>query len=81
MKMRIVLAILAVGGVVATGSAMAQGATGSISRPGWSRGQAPSSDFNAQGTPMSRSEAIRRRAAAARGQATPPAQPRRGSRR
>ncbi|MBP0493075.1 hypothetical protein [Roseomonas indoligenes] len=80
MKKRFALAILALGGMAAAGSAMAQGATGSISRPGWSRGQAPSSDFNAQGTPLSRNEAVRQRAAAARGQAAP-AQPRRRTRR
>ncbi|WP_338662322.1 hypothetical protein VQH23_19165 [Pararoseomonas sp. SCSIO 73927] len=81
MKKRIALAILALGGVAVAGTAMAQGATGSISRPGWSRGQAPSSDFNAQGAPLSRNEAVRQRAAAARGQAVAPAQPRRRARR
>ncbi|TPG55657.1 hypothetical protein EAH89_13880 [Roseomonas nepalensis] len=55
-------------GALWAGPALAQGATGSVSRPGWSRGAAPSSDFNAQGQPMTRSEALRQRAAAARGQ-------------
>ena len=46
---------------------LAQGSTGAISRPGWSAGQAPSSDFNAQGTPKTRSQALRERSAAATG--------------
>jgi len=39
---------LALGGLVATTSAFAQGSTGAISRPGWSRGAAPSSNFIAR---------------------------------
>ncbi|MCR0982275.1 hypothetical protein [Roseomonas populi] len=82
MKNRTALAILALAGLTAAGPALAQGATGSISRPGWSRGQAPNSDFNAQGAPMSRNEMVRQRAAAARGEAAPaPSQPRRRARR
>ncbi|WP_043833587.1 hypothetical protein [Muricoccus aerilatus] len=70
--------LLALGGLVAGTSAFAQGATGAISRPGWSRGAAPTSDFNAQGRPLTRNELVRQRAAAAQGVAVP--QPRRASR-
>ena len=62
---------LALGGLLATSSAFAQGATGAISRPGWSRGSAPSSDFNAQGSAMTRTEVLRQRAAAAQNQRRP----------
>ncbi|MFH5926176.1 hypothetical protein [Roseomonas xinghualingensis] len=71
MTKSITLALFALGGLAATGPALAQGATGAVSRPGWSAGQAPSSDFNRQGTPMTRNEQVRRRAAAARAQAAP----------
>ncbi|WP_458097289.1 hypothetical protein [Roseomonas sp. WA12] len=61
-----------------TSAAPVGGSTGSISRPGWSRGQAPSSNFDRQGAPLTRNQIIRQRAAAARGQtAEAPAQPRR----
>jgi hypothetical protein len=75
------LALLALGGLLMVGPAFAQGSTGSISRPGWSRGSAPTSDFNSQGTPMTRSQALRQRAAAARGQAGPVGTPARRTRR
>ena len=55
------------GALLGATAAFAQGASGTISRPGYSRGQAPNSDFNAQGTPMTRNQMVRQRAAAARG--------------
>ena len=65
------LPLLMLGGLLAAPflapEASAQGATGAISRPGYSRGQAPTSDFTAQGTPMTRNQMVRQRAAAARG--------------
>ena len=70
--------LLVLGGVLAATSAFAQGATGAMSRPGWSRGNAPTSDFNTQGRPMTRNEIVRQRAAAAGGAAAP--QPHRAAR-
>ncbi|MBI0537332.1 hypothetical protein D9599_17340 [Roseomonas sp. KE2513] len=70
--------LIVLAGVSAGTSALAQGATGAISRPGWSRGGAPTSDFNTQGRPLTRNELVRQRAAAAQGVAAP--QPRRSSR-
>ena len=75
------LLFLALGGLVATTSAFAQGSTGAISRPGWSRGAAPSSDFIAQGAPMTRNEMVRQRAARAQGQAATAPHQRRPARR
>lgn len=40
--------ILALGTLLPGHAAFAQGATGVISRPGWSQGAAPTSDFNAR---------------------------------
>lgn len=77
MKTRLAM-LLALAGVFAGTSAFAQGATGAISRPGWSRGAVPASDFNAQGRPLARNDLVRQRAAAAQGVAAP--QPRRSSR-
>lgn len=71
--------ILALGTLLPGHAAFAQGATGAISRPGWSQGAAPTSDFNAQGKPMTRNELVRQRAAAARAGAAAPA-PRRPAR-
>jgi hypothetical protein len=81
MTKRLAFTLLALGGLLAAAPAFAQGATGAISRPGWSAGQAPSSDFNRQGVPMTRNEQLRQRAAAARGQAGQASQPRRATRR
>jgi hypothetical protein len=81
MTKRLAFTLLALGGLLAAAPAFAQGATGAISRPGWSAGQAPSSDFNRQGVPMTRNEQVRQRAAAARGQAGQASQPRRTTRR
>ncbi|HEY8610623.1 MAG TPA: hypothetical protein VIL69_04945 [Roseomonas sp.] len=82
MTPRLAISLLTLGGLLAALPALAQGtgqiggATGAISRPGWSAGQAPSSDFNRQGAPVSRNEMVRRRAAAA-ARAQVSAQPRR----
>lgn len=65
--------ILVLGTLLPGHAALAQGATGAISRPGWSQGAAPTSDFNAQGRPMTRNELVRQRAAAARVGAAAPA--------
>jgi hypothetical protein len=81
MTKRLAFTLLALGGLLAAAPALAQGATGAVSRPGWSAGQAPSSDFNRQGVPMTRNEQVRQRAAAARGQAVQASQPRRTTRR
>jgi len=86
MTRNIALALLilggAFGGLALASPAFAQGATGAVSRPGWSAGQAPSSDFNRQGAPMTRNEQIRQRAAAARAKAAPAAKaPRRATQR
>jgi hypothetical protein len=80
MTKRLAFTLLALGGLLAAAPALAQGATGAVSRPGWSAGQAPSSDFNRQGVPMTRNEQVRQRAAA-RGQAVQASQPRRTTRR
>ena len=72
--------LLALGGLLAATAAFAQGATGTVSRPDWSRGTAPTSDFNTQGSPMTRNQMVRQRAAGASRQA-PPAQTRRAVRR
>ena len=53
----------------AVSAAPVGGTSGAASRPGWSAGQAPSSSFNSTGRPVTRNEAIRQRAAAARAQA------------
>jgi hypothetical protein len=81
MTKRLAFTLLALSGLLAAAPALAQGATGAVSRPGWSAGQAPSSDFNRQGVPMTRSEQVRQGAAAARGKAVQASQPRRTTRR
>jgi hypothetical protein len=83
--------LVLLGGLLGSGSVLAQaavsaapvgGTSGSVSRPGWSAGQATNSEFNSMGQPMTRSEAIRRRSAAARAQAgQASAQPRQPARR
>jgi hypothetical protein len=79
MTKHLTFTLLTLGGLLAAAPAFGQGATGAISRPGWSAGQAPSSDFNRQGVPMTRNEQVRQRAAAARGQAVQASQPRRAA--
>jgi hypothetical protein len=81
MTKHLAFTLLTLGGLLAAAPSFAQGATGAISRPGWSAGQAPSSDFHRQGVPMTRNEQVRQRAAAARGQAVQASQPRRAARR
>ena len=48
-----------------TSRAPVGGATGAYSARGWSSGQAPTSDFDRQGAPMTRNQRIRAEAAAA----------------
>ncbi|MBP0445188.1 hypothetical protein J8J14_10390 [Roseomonas sp. SSH11] len=74
MKQRLALTLFAISGMLGATQALAQapvsaapvgGTSGAVSRPGWSAGQATSSEFSQMGRPMTRSEAIRRRSAAA----------------
>jgi len=89
MARRLALTLAALGGLLAAGPVLAQnaissapvgGTSGSYSSRGYSRGQAPNSDFNSQGSAMTRSEMIRQRSAAATGRPAPVTPPRRAAR-